>query len=242
VLRNILSILSYTAGKEEDFRKPSFASEIGEPNELEDKDIISQTVRNFGAFGYGTRKCFLSLWTGLQQVIMSKTSSELNIGSGREEEIDSMVDAVRGLTVLTMLAFRKFYSEKSSAGSPVLSPLQSHSRCPLPRVLEAEPDLSASLQISSEWLSSDPESQGPSTLSNGASCSPIYFRKQGISPMTSARSSSSGLEVENTEISSDSWVPDLNSSTQFLFDLFLRWFHFAIHENPEGFTRLYIDF
>ena len=242
LLRKILSILSYTAGKEEDFRKPSFASEIGEPNELEDKDIISQTVRNFGAFGYGTRKCFLSLWTGLQQVIMSKTSSELNIGSGREEEIDSMVDAVRGLTVLTILAFRKFYSEKSSAGSPVLSPLQSHSRCPLPRVLEAEPDLSASLQISSEWLSSDPESQGPSTLSNGASCSPIYFRKQGISPMTSARSSSSGLEVENTEISSDSWVPDLNSSTQFLFDLFLRWFHFAIHENPEGFTRLYIDF
>ena len=166
---------------------------------------------------------------------MSKTSTDLNIGSGREEEIDSMVDAVRGLTVLTMLAFRKFYSEKSYAGSPVVSPLQYYPRCPLPRVLEAEPDLCSSLQISSEWLSSDPESQGPSTLSNRATCAPFYFRKQGISPMTSARSSSSGLEVENTEASSDgSWVPDLNSSTQFLFDLFLRWFHFAIHENPEG--------
>jgi len=235
LLRKILSILSYTPGKEEEFRKPAFASEIGEPNELEDKEIISQTVRNFRAFGYGTRQCFLSLWTGLQQVIMSKTSTDLNIGSGREEEIDSMVDAVRGLTVLTMLAFRKFYSEKSYAGSPVVSPLQYYPRCPLPRVLEAEPDLCSFLQISSEWLSSDPESQGPSTLLNGATCAPFYFRKQGISPMTSARSSSSGLEVENTEASSDgSWVPDLNSSTQFLFDLFLRWFHFAIHENPEG--------
>ncbi|CAG5111639.1 Oidioi.mRNA.OKI2018_I69.chr2.g5920.t1.cds [Oikopleura dioica] len=236
LVRKILSILSYTPGKEELFRKPLLASEIGEPNELEDKEIITQSVRNFRAFGYGTRTCFLSLWTGLQQVIMSKTSSDLNIGSGREEEIDSMVDAVRGLTVLTMLAFRQFQNGKTFAGSPAVSPLINHPRCPLPRVLDAqaESDLSSSLQNSSPWLSSNPESQGPSIVSVGASCAPNHFRKQGISPMTSARSSSAEIELEASEKSDDSWTPDLNSSTQFLFDLFLRWFHFAIHENSEA--------
>jgi len=98
-LARILSLLSYTPEHIEFFRSPTELSGLDRAEELEDMEILKEVLVRFKLFGFGNRKCFLSLWTSLQQLICSFTTtsgSSLSMGSGREDEIDVLCGAVQG--------------------------------------------------------------------------------------------------------------------------------------------------
>ena len=98
-LVRVLSLLSYAPGYEEKFRCPVALESLDCAEQLEDADLLRQLLERFQLFGFGNRKCYLSLWTTLQQLIctFSNASSQLSMGSGREEEIEVLCLSVRGL-------------------------------------------------------------------------------------------------------------------------------------------------
>lgn len=98
-LVRVLSLLSYAPGYEEKFRCPAALESLECAEQLEDADLLRQLLERFQLFGFGNRKCYLSLWTTLQQLIctFSNASSQLSMGSGREEEIEVLCLSVRGL-------------------------------------------------------------------------------------------------------------------------------------------------
>ena len=95
----VLSLISHVAGYGEKFRCPAELESLECAEQLEDADLLRQVLERFQLFGFGTRKCYLSLWTTLQQLICTfcTASSQLSMGSGREEEIEVLCLAVRGL-------------------------------------------------------------------------------------------------------------------------------------------------
>jgi len=97
-------------------------------------------------------------------------------------------------------------------------------------------------KCSNSWLCVNPEILGPSTFFFTQLPSPAYFRTRGIAPTRLNEATGERDDLfdtsdvsENTVHSDDTvWTPDLESSTQFLFDLFLRWFHFSSLDSLEA--------
>jgi hypothetical protein len=78
------------------------------------------------------------------------------------------------------------------------------------------------------WLNTNTETLGPSTFFFGGLPFPGHFRSQGIAPTRL------NAETQNTEIPGIPENQDAESSTQFLFDLFLRWMHFTSLKSLEA--------
>lgn len=271
-LANILSLLSYTPEHMELFRCPIDLSSLDRAEELEDMEVLQQVLDRFKLFGYGNRKCFLSLWTSLQQLIcsFSKSSSSLSMGSGREDEIDVLCGAVQGLAMLCLSSslILKDNCDNRLYGCPAVCDIPKASRCFMPRQLISQIGLvaketiqhfpnmdyskiaSLDLNVNIEgnnkndsWLCVNPEILGPSTFYFTQLPSPSYFRSRGIAPTRLNETTGERDDLfdtsdvsENTNQSDETevWSPDLESSTQFLFDLFLRWFHFSSLDSDEA--------
>ena len=87
--------------------------------------------------------------------------------------------------------------------------------------------------IGSEWTGQNVEDIGSSVGCLSQVNSAGYFRRLGISPTVTLKTQDPVDESETKEIQPSYWSPDLESSVQFLFDLFLRWLHFAKVESTE---------
>ena len=147
-------------------------------------------------------------------------------------------------------------------GSPVCTRLQKNSRCPCPRLinspelkksqifvenrrfsslfLDNNPPFGASQSsgtsiIGSEWTGKNVEEIGSSVGCLSQVNSAGYFRRLGISPTVTLKTQETDQSEHSDEMTDRQsyWSPDLESSVQFLFDLFLRWLHFAKVESTE---------
>ena len=147
-------------------------------------------------------------------------------------------------------------------GSPVCTKIEKNSRCPRPRLINSpellksqifvENEIFSSLfldspnhsqvetmatynKIGSEWTECNVEEIGSSVDCLSQVNSAGYFRRLGISPTVSLKVNQTNQNQEqNTNSNPPSyWSPDLESSVQFLFDLFLRWLHFAKVDSTE---------
>ena len=90
--------------------------------------------------------------------------------------------------------------------------------------------------IGSEWTGQNVEDIGSSVGCLSQVNSAGYFRRLGISPTVTLKTQDPVDESETKDserIQPSYWSPDLESSVQFLFDLFLRWLHFAKVESTE---------
>ena len=187
----------------------------------------------------------------MQQLICAQSITGLQVGEGGEEETELACLAVRGLATLQLQAACKLVEQADEQlfGCPVVTKLVRHSRCPIPRFIQAagvkqlpkfiETDRHASLFLDqtsdsastsgSDWLSTNIEEIGSSVNFLSQINSVGFFRSLGICPIVSLKKPEDSGEPEVTTGSEIKpvWKPDLESSVQFLFDLFLRWLHFT---------------
>lgn len=95
-------------------------------------------------------------------------------------------------------------------------------------------------QLTKNWLAINPENLGPALSLLQNLPFPTHYRSCGIAPTRLNQTVPpddlfDAPEAEPEQISSeDVWRPDCESSTQFLFDLFLRWLHFTSLKSPES--------
>ena len=89
--------------------------------------------------------------------------------------------------------------------------------------------------IGPEWTAQNVEEIGSSVGCLSQVNSAGYFRRLGISPTVTLKTQEPVDESEHSKenFQPSYWSPDLESSVQFLFDLFLRWLHFAKVESTE---------
>ena len=205
--------------------------------------MLRAVLFRFSVFGFGDRTCFLQLWTSLQQLICAQSITGLEVGAGGEEETEVACLAVRGLTAMLISAAAASTSSKLP-GCPLTSRLSRHSRSTLPRLTAQIPSAALNLpggvsdrrsclflggdwaqRRGGEWLVENVEEIGSSVNLISQINSPQYFRQRiGISPLVSLKIDTAETKEETN---STIWRPDLESSVQFLFDLFLRWIHFT---------------
>ena len=190
-------------------------------------------------------------------MICAQSITGLQVGEGGEEEVEVACLAVRGLQALCVQAASKLRpgADPIIYGSPVCTRLEKNSRCPRPRLINS-PELqksqifienkrfaslfldnqgppSGQSIIRSEWTGQNVEEIGSSVGCLSQVNSAGYFRRLGISPTVTLKTQDPVDESEPNEIQPSYWSPDLESSVQFLFDLFLRWLHFAKVESTE---------
>ena len=248
----LLSVISHHPNNINQCRTPRYLSSLDSASELEDSNILRQVIFRFQLFGFGNRQNFLQMWTSLQQLICAQSITGLQVGEGGEEETELACLAVRGLATLQLQAACKLLPEADGRlfGCPVVTILERNSRCPTPRFIQAaaqsgakiqnfvESDIHSTLflehksESTPKWLSANVEEIGSSVNFLSQINSVGYFRKLGISPIVSFKKPDLDQESEiESEMDQSSqkrvWKPDLESSVQFLFDLFLRWLHFT---------------
>ena len=253
VTGQMLSLLSHHPFYVIKMRLPRRLSSFESAQELEDSIMLKSVLFRFQLLGYGNRTSFLQLWTSLQQLICAQSITGLEVGSGGEEETEVACLAVRGLTSLLLSASAVNEDDSSSyineklLGCPVVSRIKRHSRSATPRLTGCIPSAALRLNLGQrderlsslflcettqeqdhEWLTMNIEEIGSSVSLIDQINSPAHFRRLGISPLVTLKATQQQQDEEQeSDQRSTVWRPDLESSVQFLFDLFLRWIHFT---------------